>query len=66
MSVRHRASNLLFVGGLFLAPGIALSQDATMKPHVPLEKTIGQVTPTGRCHRSPCSTRRARNWRAAS
>ena len=47
MSVKHRASNLLFVGGLFLTPGIALSQDATMKPHVPLEKSIGQVTPTG-------------------
>jgi len=47
MSVKHRASNLLFVGGLFLTPGIALSQEATMKPHVPLEKSIGQVTPTG-------------------
>ena len=47
MSVKHRASNLLFVGGFLLAPGIALSQDATMKPHVPLEKSIGQVTPTG-------------------
>jgi hypothetical protein len=47
MSVKHRASNLLFIGGFLLAPGIALSQDATMKPHVPLEKSIGQVTPTG-------------------
>ncbi len=47
MSVKHRASNLLFVGGLFLTPGIALSPEATMKPHVPLEKSIGQVTPTG-------------------
>ena len=47
MSVKHRASNLLFVCGFLLAPGIALSQDATMKPHVPLEKSIGQVTPTG-------------------
>ena len=47
MSVKHRASNLLFIGGLLLAPGIALSQDATTKPHVPLSKTIGQTTPTG-------------------
>ena len=47
MPVKRRASNLLFIGGLLLTPGIALSQDATTKPHVPLEKTIGQVTPTG-------------------
>jgi hypothetical protein len=39
---------LAFVAGsLLLAPGIAFSQDATVKPHVPLEKSIGQVTPTG-------------------
>jgi hypothetical protein len=47
MSVKHRASNLIIVSGLLLVPGIALSQDATIKPHVPLEKTIGQTTPTG-------------------
>jgi hypothetical protein len=40
-------SNLILVGSLLLAPGVALSQDATIKPHVPLEKTIGQTTPTG-------------------
>jgi hypothetical protein len=47
MLVKCRASNLILVGGLLLAPGVALSQDATTKPHVPLEKTIGQVRPTG-------------------
>jgi hypothetical protein len=47
MSVNHRASKLLFICGFLLAPGIALSQDAATKPHVPLEKTIGQTTPTG-------------------
>ena len=31
----------------FLIPGSAFSQDAGVKPHVPLAKTIGQVTPTG-------------------
>jgi hypothetical protein len=47
MPVKCRASNLILVSGLLLAPGIALSQDATTKPHVPLSKTIGQTTPTG-------------------
>jgi hypothetical protein len=46
MPVKRRAFHLLFVGGLLLAPGLALSQDAA-KPHVPLAKIIGQVTPTG-------------------
>ena len=47
MSVKHYASSLLVLGALSLVPGIALSQDATTKPHVPLEKSIGQVKPTG-------------------
>src|SRR5919107_1469622 len=47
MPLKCRASNLFLLGGLLLAPGVALSQDATIKPHVPLEKTIGQTTPTG-------------------
>src|SRR5918993_2321235 len=46
MPVKCRTSNLILVG-LLLAPGIALSQDATTKPHVPLSKTIGRTTPTG-------------------
>ncbi|MCX5515647.1 hypothetical protein OSH05_19100 [Kaistia algarum] len=32
---------------LLLASGAATAQDAAKKPHVPLQKTIGQVTPTG-------------------
>ncbi|ANY80906.1 hypothetical protein BB934_23960 [Microvirga ossetica] len=47
MPVKRRASNLVLVVGLLLVPGIALAQDATPKPHVPLEKSIGQTTPTG-------------------
>jgi hypothetical protein len=45
--MKRRASNLIFTGGLLLAPGVALSQDATTKPHVPLKKSIGQTTQTG-------------------
>src|SRR4051794_14903184 len=37
----------VMAGNLLLAPSIALSQDSSAKPHVPLDKTIGQVTPTG-------------------
>jgi len=47
MTVKFRASKLIVAGGLLLAPSIALSQDAGTKPHVPLEKSIGRVTPTG-------------------
>ena len=47
MPMKRRASDLILVAGLLLAPGIALSQDAAPKPHVPLEKTIGRTTPTG-------------------
>jgi hypothetical protein len=34
-------------GALCCAAGGALAQDADAKPHVPLQKTIGVVTPTG-------------------
>ena len=37
----------LFAGGLALTANLALAQESTTKPHIPLEKTIGQVTPTG-------------------
>jgi hypothetical protein len=47
MSTKRRASNFLVIGSLLFAPTFAQSQDAPTKPHVPLEKTIGQVTPTG-------------------
>ncbi|WP_082519974.1 hypothetical protein [Rhizobium sp. Root1220] len=41
---RSDASALLLAGTLTLLCGAALAQDATKKPHVPLEKTVGQVT----------------------
>jgi hypothetical protein len=47
MPAKRLASRLILVGGLLLAPGIALPQDATPKAHVPLAKTIGRATPTG-------------------
>src|SRR5215218_9529780 len=37
----------LLAGGQWLGAGLALAQDAEVKPHVPLAKTIGRVTPTG-------------------
>src|SRR3954465_11983005 len=46
MPVKCRAYDLILIGGLLLLPGIALSQDAA-KSHMPLEKSIGQTTPTG-------------------
>src|SRR5690606_24227755 len=46
MNANRIASLAIFAGGLALATG-AMAQDAVKKPHVPLEKTIGQVTPTG-------------------
>ena len=42
----------LLVGAAALAATAALAQEA--KPNTPLEKTIGQVTPPGRWHRSSC------------
>jgi hypothetical protein len=47
MSVKRCAPNLILVGALLLAPGIALSQDVTASPQVPIRKPIGRVTPTG-------------------
>lgn len=37
----------LFLGAAQSFSGAALAQNAEVKPHVPLAKTIGQVTPTG-------------------
>jgi hypothetical protein len=37
----------LIAGTFALAAGAASAQDATPKPHIPLQKTIGAVTPTG-------------------
>ncbi|CAN7418943.1 hypothetical protein [Rhizobium sp. LjRoot258] len=41
-----RFATLVFAGGFALTTA-AFAQDAPKKPHVPLEKAIGQVTPTG-------------------
>ena len=46
MLTRNLACLVLIAGGLCSAGG-ALAQDAAVKPHVPLQKTIGVVTPTG-------------------
>lgn len=47
MNWKHLAHVALLLGGMVSAAGIASAQDAAKKPHVPLQKTIGQVTPTG-------------------
>ena len=41
-----RFTTLIFAAGFALTTA-AFAQDAPKKPHVPLEKAIGQVTPTG-------------------
>jgi hypothetical protein len=38
---------LVLMAGSLCSAGAALAQDAAVKPHVPLQKTIGVVTPTG-------------------
>ena len=47
MNVNRITSMIAFAGGLALATSGAMAQDAAKKPHVPLEKTIGQVKATG-------------------
>ncbi|RDI59781.1 hypothetical protein [Microvirga subterranea] len=47
MPVKHHASDLILVVSLLFAPGVALSQDVTANPQVPIRKAIGRVTPTG-------------------
>ena len=46
MKIDHVAATLVFAGGVALTT-VVFAQDAPKKPHVPLEKTIGEVTPTG-------------------
>ena len=46
MITKNFACLVLIAGGLCSAGG-ARAQDAGVKPHVPLQKTIGVVTPTG-------------------
>lgn len=42
-----RFASLMFAGGFALAATVALAQDAPKKPHVPLEKAVGQIAATG-------------------
>jgi len=46
--MRYKTALLLatIVGGMGLSAASGFAQDAAKKPHKPLEKTIGQVTPT--------------------
>lgn len=46
MNVNRISSIVAFAGGLALATAGAMAQDSA-KPHVPLEKTVGQVKATG-------------------
>ncbi len=65
MNVNRITSVVAFAGGLALATG-AMAQDAAKKPHVPLEKTIGQVKATGPVPSSPSSTRQGLRLTVAS
>ncbi|TCL71354.1 hypothetical protein [Rhizobium sp. BK251] len=47
MLTRNLACLVFVAGGLCAAAGGSFAQDAAVKPHVPLEKTIGVVTATG-------------------
>jgi hypothetical protein len=47
MNVHRITSVIAFAGSLALATTGTMAQDAANKPHVPLEKTIGQTTQTG-------------------
>lgn len=47
MFTRNLACLALIAGGLCSASFEAFTQEAGVKPHMPLEKTIGVVTPTG-------------------
>ena len=47
MLTRNLARAALLVGSFCCTAGVTLAQDAGVPPHVPLQKTIGAVTPTG-------------------
>ncbi|MFO1121221.1 MAG: hypothetical protein U1F47_02695 [Hyphomicrobiales bacterium] len=47
MTISTAARVMLFAAGLSLTATLAGAAETAKKPHVPLEKTIGQVTPTG-------------------
>lgn len=46
MTLRYTLLLALFAGA-FVSATAGFAQDATRKPHVPLDKSIGQMTPTG-------------------
>jgi hypothetical protein len=46
MNIKQIAYSTVLAGGFVWAAGSAFGQDATTKPHVPLQKLIGQVTAT--------------------
>ncbi|UVC14445.1 hypothetical protein [Mesorhizobium onobrychidis] len=47
MNVNRIMTTIALAGGLALATAGAMAQDSAEKPHVPLQKTIGQATATG-------------------
>ena len=47
MLIRNLIRAALLAGSFSAPAGVALAQDANPPPHVPLQKTIGQVTPSG-------------------
>ena len=47
MRLNRMIGTTAFASALAMATAGAMAQEAAKKPHVPLEKTIGQVTATG-------------------
>lgn len=47
MKIHPFAKATLLLGALVVASGAAFAQTPAKKPHIPLQKTIGQTTPTG-------------------
>ena len=47
MHTRNLSRLALLAASVCFAAGLAYAEDATVKPHVPLQKMIGVVTPTG-------------------
>ena len=46
MSIKQIACFTVLAGALIWATGTTWSQDTPKKPHIPLQKTIGEVTAT--------------------
>jgi hypothetical protein len=47
MLIKRHAANFVFISSILFVPNVVQSQDAPTKPHMPLEKSVGRVTPTG-------------------